>query len=82
MTVDFESDRGLGPVAADFRGRCLALLLDTMTKGREPALRLAQLGCLAALAAVAGQWTGAESGEPIWAGMLVVIECRSFSTPC
>jgi NADH-quinone oxidoreductase subunit N len=78
MTVDFAQITALAPLLLISGAGCLSLLLDTMTKGREPALRLAQLGCLAALAAVAGQWTGAESGEPIWAGMLVVDRMSLF----
>ena len=55
MTVDFDQITALAPLLLISGAGCLALLLDTMTRGREPALRLAQLGCLAALAAVAGQ---------------------------
>jgi len=82
MTVDFDQIAALAPLLLISGAGCLALLLDTMTKGREPALRLAQLGCLAALAAVAGQWTGAESANRSGPACWLWIECRSFSTPC
>jgi len=49
MTVDFAQITALAPLLLISGAGCLSLLLDTMTKGREPALRLAQLGCLAAL---------------------------------
>ena len=78
MTVDVASIAALAPLLLISGAGCLALLLDTLTKGREPALRLAQLGCLAALAAVVGQWTGAESGQPIWSGMWVVDRMALF----
>jgi NADH-quinone oxidoreductase subunit N len=69
MTVDVAQIAALTPLLLISGTGCLALLLATFNKGHELALRLAQLGCLAALAAVAGQWTGAESGQSIWAGM-------------
>jgi len=78
MTVDVAEFAALTPLLAISGAACLVLLLDTMTRGREPALRLAQLGCLAALAAVAGQWSGAESGQAIWAGTWVVDRMSLF----
>ncbi|HJX53256.1 MAG TPA: proton-conducting transporter membrane subunit, partial [Polyangia bacterium] len=78
MTVDVSQIAALAPLLLISGAGCLTLLLDTFNKGRGPSLRLAQLGCLAALAAVVGQWTGADSGQPIWAGMWVVDRMSLF----
>ena len=78
MSVDAVQMAALLPLLVIAGTGCLALVLDTMTKGRAPALRLAQLGCLLALAALAHQWTGAALGQPILAGMWVVDRMALF----
>jgi len=78
MNIEASDAVALAPLLLISGAGCLALLLDAFTKSREPALRLAQLGCLAALAAVVGQWTGAEAGPPILAGMWTVDRMALF----
>jgi NADH-quinone oxidoreductase subunit N len=78
MRIDVGEISALIPMLVLTGAGCLALLLDTFGKRRAPALTLAQLGCLAALAAVVGQWAGADSGQPVFAGMWVVDRMALF----
>jgi NADH-quinone oxidoreductase subunit N len=78
MTIAAAQIVALSPLLMITGVGCLALLLDTMAKGRAPALWLAQLGCVAALLAVANQWMGSGSSQPIWSGMLIVDRMALF----
>jgi NADH-quinone oxidoreductase subunit N len=78
MRITATEIAALSPMMVIAGAGCLALLVDTMSKRRASALTVAQIGCLAALAAVVGQWAGADSGEPILAGMWVVDRMALF----
>jgi NADH-quinone oxidoreductase subunit N len=57
---------------------CAALLADAFAKSRTLGLRVAQLGCLAVLAAVIGQWEGTGSSTTLFAGMWVADRMALF----
>ena len=78
MTVDAVQISALAPLLLISGAGCLALLLDTFKRARAPALAVALLGCLAALAVLGPQWMRAGSAQPIWAGMWVVDRMALF----
>jgi NADH-quinone oxidoreductase subunit N len=53
-------------------------LVDAFAKSRTLALRVAQLGCLAALAAVVGQWAGTDASSTVFSGMWVTDRTALF----
>jgi NADH-quinone oxidoreductase subunit N len=71
MKIDAAEFAALIPFLLLFAVGCAALLVDAFAKSRTLGLRVAQLGCLAALAAVVGQWEGTGTSSTIFSGMWV-----------
>jgi NADH-quinone oxidoreductase subunit N len=71
MKIDATTFAALIPLLLISAVGCAVLLVDAFAKSRTLALRVAQLGCLAALAAVIGQWEGTGSSSTLFSGMWV-----------
>ncbi len=71
MKIDATEFAALIPLLLLSAAGCAALLVDAFAKSRTLGLRVAQLGCLAALAAVIGQWEGTGASSTLFSGMWV-----------
>ncbi len=78
MKIDVSEFAALLPFLLLSAVGCATLLVDVLAKSRTLALRVAQLGCLAALAAVIGQWEGAGSSSTVFSGMWVADRMALF----